>query len=151
MDIDQKYKEDPMHRYTLSASAVADDLEPIAIAIHEILNRLPVTAKSRDKPGIRVEDGRVVDRHYTGPVLEDAIRANRLIKTTPTSGTYKGVPVTVSPIRDGEGVAIGAIGVVDITGIFDLATLMEHQSAIIKQVCGKDPCPLPSESIEAKR
>ena len=151
MDIDQKYEEDPMHRYTLSASAVADDLEPIAIAIHEILNRLPVTAKSRDKPGIRVEDGRVVDRHYTGPVLEDAIRANRLIKITPTSGTYKGVPVTVSPLRDGAGVAIGAIGVVDITGIFDLATLMEHQSAIIKQVCGKDPCPLPSESIEAKR
>jgi len=151
MDIDQKYEEDPMHHYTLSASAVADDLEPIAIAIHEILNRLPVTAKSRDKPGIRVEDGRVVDRHYTGPVLEDAIRANRLIKTTPTSGTYKGVPVTVFPLRDGEGVAIGAIGVVDITGIFDLATLMEHQSAIIKQVCGKDPCPLPSESIEAKR
>lgn len=151
MDIDQKYEEDPMHPYTLSASAVADDLEPIAIAIHEILNRLPVTAKSRDKPGIRVEDGRVVDRHYTGPVLEDAIRANRLIKTTPTSGTYKGVPVTVSPFRDGEGVAIGAIGVVDITGIFDLATLMEHQSAIIKQVCGKDPCPLPSESIDAKR
>jgi hypothetical protein len=25
------------------------------------------------------------------------------------------------------------------------------QSAILKQVCGKDPCPLPSESIEAKR
>jgi hypothetical protein len=151
MDIDQKYEEDPMHRYTLSASAVADDLEPIAIAIHEILNRLPVTAKSRDKPGIRVEDGRVVDRHYTGPVIEDAIRTNRLIKTTPTSGAYKGVPVTVSPIKDNEGVAIGAIGVVDITGIFDLATLMEHQSAIIRQVCGKDPCPLPSESIEAKR
>ena len=151
MDIDQKYEEDQMHRYTLSASAVADDLEPIAIAIHELLNRLPVTVKSRDKPGIRVEGGRVVDRHYTGPVLEDAIRANRLIKTTPTSGAYKGVPVTVSPIKDGEGGAIGAIGVVDITGIFDLATLMEHQSAIIKQVCGKDPCPLPSESIEAKR
>ena len=151
MDIDQKYEEDQMHRYTLSASAVADDLEPIAIAIHELLNRLPVTVKSRDKPGIRVEGGRVVDRHYTGPVLEETIRVNRLIKTTPTSGAYKGVPVTVSPIKDGEGGAIGAIGVVDITGIFDLATLMEHQSAIIKQVCGKDPCPLPSESIGAKR
>jgi hypothetical protein len=41
--------------------------------------------------------------------------------------------------------------VVDITGIFDLATLMEHQSAILKQVCGKDPCPLPSEAIGSKR
>jgi hypothetical protein len=140
-----------MRRYTLSASAEADDLEPYALAVHELLNHLPITAKSSEKPGIRIEDGRVIDNNYTGPVLEDAIRTNRLIKTTPSSGAYKGVPVTVMPFRDSNGKAIGAIGVVDITGIFDLATLMEHQSAILKQVCGKDPCPLPSESINAKR
>jgi hypothetical protein len=140
-----------MHRYSLSADAEASDLEPFALAVHELLNRLPVTAKSRDRPGIRIEDGHVVDRNYTGPVLEDAIRANRLMKTTPSTGAYKGVPVTVTPLRDADGMALGAIGVVDITGIFDLATLMEHQSAILKQVCGKDPCPLPSERINAKR
>jgi len=140
-----------MHRYTLSASAGAGDLEPVVLAVHELLNRLPVTAKSRERPGIRVEDGRVIDRNYTGPILEDAIRTNRLIKITPSSGAYKGVPVTVTPLKDEEGAAFGAIGVVDITGIFDLATLMEHQSAILKQVCGKDPCPLPSERIDAKR
>jgi hypothetical protein len=140
-----------MHRYTLSANAEAGDLEPLALALHELLHRLPVTAKSREKPGIRVEDGRIIDNHYTGPVLEEAIHANRLIKTTPSSGAYKGVPVTVTPFRDRDGAAIGAIGVVDITGIFDLATLMEHQSAILKQVCGKDPCPLPAEAINAKR
>jgi hypothetical protein len=140
-----------MYHYTLSASAESGDLEPYALAVHELLNHLPVTVKSRDKPGLRVEDGHVVDRNYTGPVLEDAIRSNRLMKTTPSSGAYKGVPVTVMPFRDSDGNAIGAIGVVDITGIFDLATLMEHQSAILKQVCGKDPCPLPSETISAKR
>jgi hypothetical protein len=140
-----------MHRYTLSANAEAGDLEPLVLALHELLHRLPVTAKSRDRPGIRVEDGRVIDKNYTGPVLEEVIRANQLMKTRPLSGAYKGVPVTVTPIRDRDGAAIGAIGVVDITGIFDLATLMEHQSAILKQVCGKDPCPLPSETIDAKR
>jgi hypothetical protein len=140
-----------MHRYTLSAGAEQSDLEPVVLAIHELLNRLPVTAKSRDRPGIRVEEGRVVDRNYTGPVLEEAIRTNHLVKTTPSSGAYKGVPVTVTPLKDKDGSAFGAIGVVDITGIFDLATLMEHQSAILKQVCGKDPCPLPSERIDAKR
>jgi hypothetical protein len=140
-----------MHRYTLSANAEAGDLEPLVLALHELLHRLPVTAKSRDRPGIRVEDGRVIDKNYTGPVLEEVIRANQLMKTRPLSGAYKGVPVTVTPLRDRDGAAIGAIGVVDITGIFDLATLMEHQSAILKQVCGKDPCPLPSETIDAKR
>lgn len=140
-----------MHRYTLSASAEAGDLEPFALALHELVHRLPVTARSRDRPGIRIEEGLVVDRNYTGPVLEDAIRTNTLLKVTPPSGAYKGVPVTVAPVRDGEGHAVAAIGIVDITGIFDLATLMEHQSAILKQVCGKDPCPLPGEAAGAKR
>jgi hypothetical protein len=140
-----------MHRYTISASAEADDLEPLVLAVHELLHRLPVTAKSRDRSGIRIEDGRVIDRKYHGPVLDEAIRINQLIRTTPLSGAYKGVPVSVMPLKDSEGSAMGAIGVVDITGIFDLATLMEHQSAILKQVCGKDPCPLPSEAIGSKR
>jgi hypothetical protein len=140
-----------MHRYTLSCSTEAADFEPIVLAVHELVHRLPVTAKSRDKDGIQVEDGRVVSRNYNGPVLLDVIAQNRTIQVTPLSGAYKGVPVTVSPIRDNDGNAIGAIGIVDITGIFDLATLMEHQSAILKQVCGKDPCPLPSERIDSKR
>lgn len=140
-----------MHRYTLSCSAEAGDLEPIVIAVHELIHRLPVTAKSRDRDGIRIEDGRVIDRHYNGPILLEAIAKNKLIQTTPSSGPYKGVPVSVAPMRDCDGNAIGALGIVDITGIFDLATLMEHQSAILKQVCGKDPCPLPSEKIESKR
>ena len=140
-----------MREYSLSCNAGADDLQPIVLAVHELLHRLPVTAKSRDCDGIRVEEGRVIDRHYNGPVLVDAIRTNQLIRITPSSGAYMGIPVTVTPIRDSNGDAIGAIGVVDITGIFDLATLMEHQSAIVRQVCGKDPCPLPGERINSKR
>ncbi len=140
-----------MPSYSLSCSAEASDLEPVVLAVHELIHRLPVTAKSVEKDGIRVEEGRVVDRQYTGPVLLEAIAKNTPIKTTPVSGAYKGVPVTVCPIRDHEGNAIGAIGIVDITGIFDLATLMEHQSAILKQVCGKDPCPLPSEQSGSRK
>lgn len=140
-----------MHHYTLSCSANSGDLEPVVLAVHELIHHLPVTAKSRDKNGVRVEDGKVIDRNYNGPILIEAISTNQLIKIVPSSGAYKGVPVTVSPIRDNDGNAIGAIGIVDITGIFDLATLMENQSAIIKQVCGKDPCPLPSEQSDSRR
>jgi hypothetical protein len=135
----------------ISAASTAEDWRPLLIALHELLNRLPVTARSRDRPGIRIEEGRVVDTAYTGPILEEAMRRNELRRTTPKAGPYRGVPVMVAPVRDDRGEAIGAIGVVDITGIFDLATLMEHQSAILKQICGKDPCPLPSEQVAAKR
>jgi len=135
----------------MSCNAGADDLEPVVLAVHELIHRLPVTAKSRDRDGIRIEDGKVIDREYNGPVLIDAIRTNELIKITPSSGAYQGIPVVVTPIRDRDGAAIGAIGVVDMTGIFDLATLMEHQSAIVRQVCGRDPCPLPGEQIDSRR
>lgn len=140
-----------MHRYVLSCNAEAGDFEPLVLAVHELIHRLPVTAKSADRDGIRVEDGKVIDRNYNGPILLEAIAKNEQIQITPASGAYKGVPVTVTPIRDKDGNAIGAIGIVDITGIFDLATLMEHQSDIIRQVCGKDPCPLDSEKINSKR
>ena len=62
-----------MHRYTLSCSAEAADLEPVVLAVHELVHRLPVTAKSRDKDGIRVEEGRIIDRHYNGPVLLEQV------------------------------------------------------------------------------
>jgi hypothetical protein len=140
-----------MHRYIISSGSKAADIEPVGIAFHELLNHLPITARSREFPGIRIEEGKIVDRNYTGPVLEQAIEENKVLRVTPRTGAYRGVPVVVSPIRDSDGESIGAIGVVDITGIFDLATLMDHQSAILKQVCGKDPCPLPSEQIDAKR
>ncbi len=140
-----------MNRFVIHSGSKPEDLEPIGMALHDLLNRLPVTLRSAKLSGLRIEGGKVVDRSYTGPVLEQVLLENRLVKSTPVSGPYKGVPVVVTPIRDGDEQVMGAIGVVDITGIFDLATLMEHQSAILKQVCGKDPCPLPSEQIEAKR
>ncbi|MCP1715185.1 hypothetical protein J2T58_001039 [Methanocalculus alkaliphilus] len=140
-----------MHRYTIARDASADDLEPVLMTIHTIVSNLPITGRSKEKPGIRIEDGKVIERSYSGPILEEAIAKNSLIKTRPKEGIYKGIPVVVAPIRDSEGEAIGAIGVVDITGIFDLATLMEHQSFILRQVCGTDPCPLDSEQSIAKR
>jgi hypothetical protein len=140
-----------MDRYSIYAGSVSADMIPVGFALHELLNHLPVTIKSRDHPGIRIEEGRVIDTAYEGPVLEEAIRENKTLKKTPDTGPYRGVPVIVSPVRDDSGKAVWAIGVVDITGIFDLATLMEHQSAILQQVCGKDPCPLPGEQIGSKR
>ena len=140
-----------MSDYIISADSDAGDLAGVALAIHEIINRLPVTARSLNNPGVRIEEGVVIDDAYTGPVLEIAMRKNHLIKTIPKSGAYANVPVVVAPVHDREGEVIAAIGLVDIAGIFDLATLMKHQSAILKQVCGKDPCPLPTETIAAKK
>ncbi len=136
--------------YKISADSGAFDLKPLAMAINMIV-KMPVTARSKNRRGIRIENGAVADADYTGPVLEEVLLKNEIISVVPKEGSFKGVPVIVAPVRDEDGEAVCALGIVDFTGIFDLATLMEHQSEIIKQVCGKDPCPLPGEAIDAKR
>ena len=140
-----------MEQYVISASSTAHDLAPIMMCIHDLLNRLPITARSRDQPGIRIENGKIIDQAYTGPVLEEVLAENTVKRIRPPTGPYRGIPVVVAPVRDGNGEAIGVIGVVDATGIFDLAEFMEQNAGIRRQVCGEDPCPLPTETPAAKR
>ena len=123
-----------MEQFQLSADSTSRDLVPIALALHSILSGLPVTIRSRNNPGVQVEEGEVKSQSYTGPILERVLAENDVIKTRPESGYYANVPVIVAPIRDSSGSAIAAIGVVDITGIFDIADLMSQQSQIISQM-----------------
>jgi hypothetical protein len=57
-----------------------------------------------------------------------------VIKTRPKTGDYVNVPVMAAPIRDDSTAAIAALGVVGITGVFDLAEFVDQQSQIISQI-----------------
>jgi len=123
-----------MERYEFSSDSMSSDLIPIALAVHAILGGLPVTMRSQNHLGVQVENGEVKSRNYTGPILEKVLAENKIIKTRPPEGEYMNVPVIVAPIQDSGGSAIAAIGVVDTTGIFDLAEAMSQQSQIISQL-----------------
>jgi hypothetical protein len=123
-----------MEQFQLSSDSASSDLIPFALAVHAILNGLPVTIRSQNYRGVQIEDGEVKSRNYTGPILERVLAENVMIKTRPQAGEYMNVPVIVAPIQDSRGSAIAAIGVVDITGIFDLADLISQQSQIISQL-----------------
>ncbi|CAB3288386.1 conserved protein of unknown function [Methanocaldococcus lauensis] len=104
----------------ISENSEAKDLIPIAKSIHMLVNKLPVAMRSKNKPGVRLEKGEVVDTNYEGYVLKVAIEKGDVIKATPILGPYAGLPVIVTPIKDNENNIVGAIGVVDITaGIFE--------------------------------
>lgn len=98
----------------ISPDAEAEELKCLALAVHELVGRMPVTMRSRNNNGVRCEDGKVVDINYTGPVLEESLRRNTIIRRIAPSGHYRGVPVVVVPIvRRKEAVAV--FGIVDIT------------------------------------
>ncbi len=102
----------------INASSTGEEIAPMALAIHQLVNGLPLTMRSLNRPGIRIEDGEVLDYNYTGPILEEVLESGEMSHKIPDTGEYKGTPVVVVPIIE-EGQIIAAMGVVDITkGIY---------------------------------
>ena len=117
----------------ISADSNSEDIAPFALAIHELLG-LPVTMRSLNKKGVRIEKGKILDNNYSGPVLEAVLRENKTIRTIPTSGKYAGIPVIVAPVRNKEGYGIAAVGVVDVVGTVDLGYIFGDYPEVVKQV-----------------
>jgi hypothetical protein len=120
---------------SISANSSSRELETIAMTIHHAI-RLPVVIVSLNRTGIIIEKDRVVDYEYIDPILETALEENRVIRTIPRSGRYKGTYYIASPLHDDEGQAIAAIGIVDIFGITDLTELFGNYSELDRQVDG---------------
>ncbi|VVB91291.1 Uncharacterised protein [uncultured archaeon] len=117
----------------LSADSESGDIAPFALAIHELLG-LPVTMRSLNKKGVRIEKGKILDTDYTGPVLEQVLKENKVIRKIPTNGKYTGIPVVVVPIRNKDGYGIAALGVVDLVGSVDLGFVFGDYPEVVKQV-----------------
>jgi len=120
-------------KISISADSPSEEIAPIAMAVHELVG-LPVTMRSLNKKGVRIEKGKILDDNYTGPILEQVLKENKLIRAIPTTGKYTGIPVVVAPIRNKEGYGIAAIGVVDVVGTVDLNLVFGDYPDIIKQV-----------------
>ncbi|MDD2439917.1 MAG: DUF2111 domain-containing protein [Methanosarcinaceae archaeon] len=108
-------------------------LEPIAFAVHA-LTSLPTTIRSREQKGLRLENGEILEREYTGPVLEEALKRNCIVRTVPQKGVYKGKPVVVTPIRSEEGQAIAALGIVDLVAALELSDIFQGYPDVIEEV-----------------
>jgi hypothetical protein len=92
--------------------------------------------RSARAPGVRVEKGQVIDRSYSGPVLEEVIRTGKSIRVTPEVGAYQGIPVCVAPIII-EGKAALALGIVDVIGTIDIPEVFGAYGEVLKQVSGR--------------
>lgn len=117
----------------LSADSTSEEILPFARMVHELVS-LPVTMRSKNKKGVRLEKGKVIDMNYTGPILEEVLAKNCVIHTIPDRGAYKGVPVVVAPIQGKEGKPIAAVGVVDVVSTIDIASVFGNYPEIVRQV-----------------
>lgn len=104
----------------ISENSTSKDLEAIALALYGIIG-LPITMRSKNHNGVRIEGSKVVDYNYTGEYLEEALKTGNIIHGLARSGPYKGMPVIVSPIKNKDGQTIAVIGAVNLSGYIDLA------------------------------
>lgn len=107
----------------LNEDAGSDELESIAVAIHTLV-KLPTTIRSLKRKGLRLEKGKIIDRDYTGPVLEEVLRTGKTVRGVPKEGTYLGRNVAVSPIFSEEGKVIAAIGIVDLLSVLEMQEII---------------------------
>ena len=117
----------------INEDSTAEELAPIAKALNGML-LIPVTMRSKNKKGVCVIKGEVIDFEYTGPVLEQVLEENRVIRTTPLIGRYARIPVIVVPIQNREGEVIAALGVVDVVGTVDLGAALADFPLVLKQI-----------------
>jgi len=103
----------------ITDNSTAKDLEPIALAIYGVVG-LPISMRSKNNKGVRIENSKVIDYEYTGDYLEETLRSGKIIHGFTTSGPYKNMPVIVSPIKNKEGETIAAIGAINLPGYIDL-------------------------------
>jgi hypothetical protein len=117
----------------INEDSTAEELAPIAKAVNDLLV-IPVTVRSKNKKGVRVEKGEVIDFEYTGPILERVLKENRVIRTTPLTGRYARIPVVVTPIRNRKGEVIAALGIVDVVGTVDLGAVFADFPRVLEQI-----------------
>jgi hypothetical protein len=118
---------------TISEDSGPEDLETIAIAVHSLIG-LPTTIRSLKRKGLRLEKGKILDRDYTGPVLEEVLKTNKVSHEVPTEGTYKGKHVVVAPLRSKDGKVIAAVGIVDLLTTIDLPAVFQEYIFVLEEV-----------------
>jgi hypothetical protein len=133
-----------MGELVINENTPAEELAPIAKAVNDLLV-IPVTMRSKNRKGVRVEKGKVIDFEYTGPILEQALEENRVIRTTPLTGAYAHVPVVVAPIRNRKGNVVAALGVVDVVGTVDLGAVFAESPRVLHQIKSHSKYPFKQE------
>lgn len=118
---------------SISEDSGPEDLESIAVAIHS-LTGLPTTIRSLKRRGLRLEKGKVLDRDYTGPVLEQVLKTNKVAHEVPAEGVYRGKHVVVAPLRLKDGRVVAAVGVVDLLATIDLSCVFLEYTSVLEEV-----------------
>jgi hypothetical protein len=113
-----------MRSIVITPGTAPEHLTALAISVHNVVGRMPVAIKARDRPGVLIADSGVKQESYESEAL-DSVFSGAQVKKTVAGGDYNGIPMYVSAICDAGGRAVAAIGVIDTAGILSLQEFAE--------------------------
>lgn len=122
-----------IREFKITPDSKGEDLASFAMVIHDLI-RLPITIRSLNAKGVRVEDGHIIDYSYSGPILEQVLKENRVVQAVPKTGAFKGKSVVAAPIRDDNGNVVAAIALSDAYGALDFIECLCRHQAVIEDV-----------------
>lgn len=122
-----------IREFKITQDSKGKELASFALALHNLI-KLPLSMRSLNEKGVLIEDGKIIDYNYTGPVLEQALRENKSIRTVPKTGVFKGKSVVVAPIQDSDGNVVAAIGLSDAYGAIDFIECFCRNPTILEDV-----------------
>ncbi len=122
-----------MREFKITPDSKGEDMASFALMLHNII-KLPITMRSLNEKGVRIDDGKIIEYDYTGPILEQVLKENKIIRTIPKTGIFKGRSVIVAPIRDEKENVIAALGVSDTYGALDFIECFCIHSTVIEEV-----------------
>ncbi len=129
-----------MRPIVIAPGTAPEHLATLAISVHNIVGKMPVIVKARNRPGVLVAGGSVKQGRYASDTL-DSVFEGEPVKKTVADGDYNGIPMYVSAICDTGGRAVAAIGVIDTAGVLSLQEFAEISDLLACQ-SGKKPRPV---------
>jgi len=117
-----------------SEDRFAGMLPHIAKSVYNITGGLPVAIKCRERRGVFIDSEGEKETEYESAVLDRAFSDEGVQHVYLERGRYAGMPMLVSPIEDGKGRKIAAIGVIDTTGILTLQEFVQISERVRSQV-----------------
>jgi hypothetical protein len=121
-----------MRSIVIAPGTAPEHLTALAHSVHNIMGKMPVAIKARDRPGVLVAGGDVNYERYESIAL-DSVFSGEPVKKTVANGDYAGIPMYVSAICDSGGHPVAAIGVIDTAGMLSLQEFAEISARLSSQ------------------
>ncbi|HTY92083.1 MAG TPA: DUF2111 domain-containing protein [Methanocella sp.] len=121
-------------KFRAMSDSSLEEITAFALAVHNTVCSMPVAIKTRNCPGVLIEEGDFAISARECQHLDCVFTGGHARRIYIDQGKYVGTNMFASPIVNHQGEHIAAIGIIDILGILSLEMFVADQESIHRQL-----------------